>query len=43
MNWGVFLDKDGYAGAFVRASTDPDIGVISFGTGAEIGCVFHGG
>lgn len=43
VNWGVFLDKDGYAGAFVRASTDPDVGVVSFGTGAEIGCVFHGG
>lgn len=43
VNWGVFLDKDGYAGAFVRGSTDPDVGVVSFGAGARIGCVFHGG
>ncbi|MDM4719198.1 hypothetical protein QTQ03_06145 [Micromonospora sp. WMMA1363] len=43
VNWGVFLDKDGYAGAFVRASTDPEVGVVSFGAGARTGCVFHGG
>lgn len=43
LNWGVFLDMDGYAGAFVRGSTNPDVGVVSFGAGARMGCVFHGG
>ncbi|MCP9959793.1 hypothetical protein [Streptomyces sudanensis] len=47
-NWGVYLaardiGEDGYAGGFVRAGTDPDVGVVSMGSGALVGCVFHGG
>jgi len=48
LNWGLYLgargaDDDGYAGGFVRASTDPSVGVVSMGSGAMVGCVFHGG
>lgn len=48
VNWGVYLGPrsatdDGYAGGFVRASTDPAVGVVSVGSGAGVGCVFHGG
>ncbi|URM92149.1 hypothetical protein LUW75_21775 [Streptomyces sp. MRC013] len=47
-NWGVYLGAhgagdDGYAGGFVRASADPDAGVVAMGSGALVGCVFHGG
>ncbi|MCQ0021849.1 hypothetical protein M4914_01950 [Streptomyces somaliensis DSM 40738] len=47
-NWGVYLSAhgagdDGYAGGFVRASADPDAGVVAMGSGALVGCVFHGG
>ncbi|MEW2635144.1 hypothetical protein AB0903_26735 [Streptomyces sp. NPDC048389] len=48
LNWGIYLgaqsvDDDGYAGGFVRGSTDPAVGVVSMGSGAAVGCVFHGG
>ncbi|WP_034091991.1 hypothetical protein [Streptacidiphilus albus] len=47
LNWGLYLgargaDDDGYAGGFVRASADPAVGVVSMGSGAMVGCVFHG-
>jgi hypothetical protein len=49
LNWGVYLGdreivgEEGYAGCFVRGSTDPAVGVVSLGDGAEVGCTFHGG
>ncbi|RZU52369.1 hypothetical protein EV385_4227 [Krasilnikovia cinnamomea] len=49
LNWGLYLSEpgvhaeDGYAGGFVRGSADPDVGVVSVGDGARVGCVFHGG
>ncbi|MFJ2434457.1 hypothetical protein ACIOWM_14750 [Streptomyces anulatus] len=48
LNWGLYLgargaEDDGYAGGFVRGSTDPGVGVVSMGSGATVGCVFHGG
>ncbi|MFV2120412.1 hypothetical protein ACE14D_19025 [Streptomyces sp. Act-28] len=48
LNWGVYVGArgvgdDGYAGGFVRGSTDPAVGVVSVGGGAAVGCVFHGG
>lgn len=48
LNWGVYLGArgagdDGYAGGFVRGSADPAVGVVSMGSGATVGCVFHGG
>ncbi|GAB3137663.1 hypothetical protein GCM10027290_03770 [Micromonospora sonneratiae] len=49
LNWGVYLGDhevigdDGYAGCFVRGSTDPTVGVVSMGGGAKVGCAFHGG
>ncbi|MEU5219699.1 hypothetical protein AB0G79_26370 [Streptomyces sp. NPDC020807] len=52
LNWGLYLGAreadtaeydDGYGGGFVRASTDPSVGVVSMGSGAVVGCVFDGG
>ncbi|GAA1989620.1 hypothetical protein [Kitasatospora viridis] len=51
LNWGLYVGArgagddgdDGYAGGFVRASADPAVGVVSVGSGAAVGCVFHGG
>ncbi|MFF3822908.1 hypothetical protein ACFYXN_03500 [Streptomyces griseus] len=48
LNWGLYLsargtEEDGYAGGFVRGSADPAVGVVSMGSGATVGCVFHGG
>ncbi|OKI02589.1 hypothetical protein A6A06_16390 [Streptomyces sp. CB02923] len=48
LNWGIYVgargvDDDGYGGGFVRGSTDPAVGVVSVGSGAAVGCVFHGG
>ncbi|MFF1909363.1 hypothetical protein [Kitasatospora sp. NPDC058218] len=48
LNWGLYVgargvDDDGYAGGFVRASADAAVGVVSMGSGATVGCVFHGG
>ena len=48
LNWGLYVgahsaDDDGYAGGFVRASTDPAVLVVGVGTGDAVGCVFHGG
>ena len=41
LNWGVYLAGDGYGGAIVRGSADPDVGVVSMGNGALVGCCFH--
>jgi MFS family permease len=41
LNWGVFLIRGTYAGAFVRGTADPDVGVVSRATGARVGCCFH--
>lgn len=41
LTWGLFLSPGGYAGGYVRASEDPDVGVIALGTGAPAACVFH--
>ncbi|MEH1014393.1 hypothetical protein V6U90_14930 [Micromonospora sp. CPCC 206060] len=49
LNWGIYLgdhavvDEDGYAGCFVRGSTEPTVGVVSLGDGALVGCAFHDG
>jgi len=46
-NWGIYFagvhaaPEDGYAGCMVRASTDPDVGVVSLADGALLGCAFH--
>ncbi|MBC6446096.1 hypothetical protein [Actinokineospora xionganensis] len=47
MNWGTFVADpravggDGYAGCIVRGTTDAEVGVVSMGTGALVGCCFH--
>jgi hypothetical protein len=47
LNWGVFLvdraatGTDGYGGAIVRGTADPDVGIVSMGNGAMVGCCFH--
>lgn len=41
LNWGVFLLGDGYGGAIVRGTPDPDVGVVSMANGARVGCCFH--
>jgi hypothetical protein len=42
-NWGIFVDADGYAGAFVRALRPADGSVISYSNpGTRGGCVFSG-
>ena len=44
LNWGVFLFSnsalaiDGFGGCIVRGVADPHVGVISMGTGAQVGC-----
>lgn len=40
--WGVFLSERGYSGAIIRGVPDIDVGVLSVGTGARIGCCFTG-
>ena len=46
-NWGVFIADpaviggDGYAGCIVRGAPDPEVGVVSMGSGARVGCCFH--
>jgi hypothetical protein len=40
LNWGVFLDGNGYGGAYVRGCPDPDVGVVSMESGARFGCCF---
>ena len=49
LNWGVFLvdpaaagTPDGYGGCIVRGTRDRDVGVVSMGTGARVGCCFTG-
>jgi hypothetical protein len=41
LNWGIFLVGGGYGGAMVRASAEPDVGVVSMSNGAFTGCCFH--
>ncbi|MFI6444900.1 hypothetical protein [Kitasatospora sp. NPDC050543] len=47
LNWGVFLvdaaatGTDGFGGAMVRGTADPEVGVVSMGNGAAVGCCFH--
>lgn len=44
LNWGVFLGVNGYAGAVVRGSTDPEVGVLSMAGGARVaGCLHRPG
>lgn len=47
LNWGVFLvdpevagTPDGFGGCMVRGTTDPEVGIVSMGTGARVGCCF---
>lgn len=40
LNWGVFLGPAGFAGGIVRAAPDPDVGIVSMGSGARVGCCF---
>jgi len=46
LNWGVFVADpkatggDGYAGCIVRGTVDAEVGVVSMGTGALVGCCF---
>lgn len=49
LNWGVFLVDpaatgiaDGFGGCIVRGSPDAEVGVISMGGGARVGCCFTG-
>jgi hypothetical protein len=41
LTWGAFLAVSGYAGQFVRGSTDPDGGVVNMATGATATSCFH--
>ena len=41
LNWGVYLVSGGYGGALVRATADPEAGVVGMATGARAGCCFH--
>ncbi|MFG1804809.1 hypothetical protein ACGFI4_32175 [Micromonospora carbonacea] len=47
LNWGAFVADpkaaggDGYAGCIVRGTVDAEVGVVSMGTGALVGCCFH--
>ncbi|WP_255948794.1 hypothetical protein [Streptomyces odontomachi] len=47
LNWGVFYADpavaggDGYAGCIIRGSLDPQVGVVSMGGGARVGCCLH--
>jgi hypothetical protein len=40
LNWGVYLGPHGYAGTIVRASPDPEVGIVSMAGGARVGCCF---
>jgi len=43
-NWGVFVDEEGYAGAFVRALRPEDGSVVSYSNPGTRGtCVFEYG
>lgn len=41
LNWGVYLTAGGYGGGILRGSSDPDVGVVSIGGGAQVGGLFH--
>ncbi|KXK62338.1 hypothetical protein AWW66_08905 [Micromonospora rosaria] len=49
LNWGAFVADpravggDGYAGCIVRGTVDAQVGVVSMGSGALVGCCFHPG
>jgi len=41
LTWGAFLAASGYAGQFVRGTTEPDGGVVNMATGATATSCFH--
>lgn len=47
LNWGVFVTdpsatgSDGYGGCYLRATGDPEAGVVRYTGATRIGCVFH--
>ncbi len=41
LTWGAFLSSAGYAGQFVRGTTEPDGGVVNMATGATATSCFH--
>ena len=41
LTWGAFTVSRGYGGAYVRGSTDPDVGAVNIATGATGTCCFH--
>jgi hypothetical protein len=47
LNWGIFLvdaaatGSNGYGGCLMRGTTDPEAGVVNFGSGSLMGCCFH--
>jgi hypothetical protein len=47
VNWGMFLvdadatDAGGYGGCLLRATADPEVGVVNMSSGARAGCCFH--
>ena len=47
LNWGVYVTdpsapgSDGYGGCYLRASADPEAGVVHNAGTTRIGCVFH--
>jgi hypothetical protein len=47
LNWGVFVTdppatgSDGYGGSYLRASSDPEAGVVHNAGETRVGCVFH--
>jgi hypothetical protein len=46
-NWGAFVAEpavtanSGYAGCLARGSLEPEVGVVSMGSGAMVACCFH--
>ncbi len=43
LNWGAFLVRAGYGGAFLRGVTDAEVGVVGMGVGASAACCFQPG
>ncbi len=43
LNWGAFLVRAGYGGAFLRGVSDADVGVVGMGVGASVACCFQPG
>lgn len=40
VNWGLFLTAGGYSGSFLRASSQPDAGIVNYHGGAWTGTCF---